>query len=104
MFFAEHGTLDDLKTSIRAIRDDAAAEIEHFQRVADLYEAGEGQYPDRFDLSALVARLLGEQQSATLRWAAWAEEVVTRWDSPSGADAEWGVETIRATGRPFRPD
>ena len=101
VFFAENGTLDDLLTSIRALREDAVAALEHFQRVADRYAAGEGQYRERFALSALVARLLSEQQAATTRWAAWAEQLVSEWDTPSGADAEWGVETLRATGEEF---
>jgi hypothetical protein len=101
VFFAENGTQDDLLASIRAIREDAVAALEHFQRVADLYETGGGQYPQRFALSALVARLLSEQQGATARWAAWAEQLVSGWDLPSGADAQWGVETLRATGEMF---
>jgi len=101
VFFAENGTQDDLLASIRAIREDAVAALEHFQRVADPYETGEGQYPQRFALSALVARLLGEQQAATVRWAAWAERLVSEWHAPSGADAQWGVETLRATGEAF---
>jgi PadR family transcriptional regulator AphA len=98
VFFAENGTQDDLLASIRAIREDAVAVLEHFQRVADLYEAGEGQYPQRFALSALAARLLGEQQAATARWAAWAERLVAEWHAPSRPDADWGVKTLRATG------
>ncbi len=87
--------------SIRALRADAMAAIEHFQRFGDLYEAGEGEYPHRFALSGLVARLLSEQHAATARWATWAERVVAGWDSPSSADAEWGVDTLRATGDGF---
>lgn len=98
VFFAENGTRDDLLASIRAIRDDAIATLQHFQRVADPYEAGEGRYPQRFALSALAARLLAEHHATTARWAEWAEEVVTAWDSPSGADAGWGVEVLRAAG------
>jgi PadR family transcriptional regulator AphA len=101
VFFAENGTQEDLLASIRAIRADATAALEHFQRIADPYEAGEGQYPERFALSALVVRLLGEQQAATARWAAWAERLVSEWHEPSGADADWGVETVRATGEAF---
>jgi PadR family transcriptional regulator AphA len=103
IFFAENGTLEDLLAAIRALRDDAAAQLGHWQQVANRYEAGEGQYPDRFALSALVARLLGEQQRATAGWAEWAEALVSSWGTPSGADARWGVETIRATGEAF-PD
>jgi DNA-binding PadR family transcriptional regulator len=101
VFFAENGTQEDLLASIRAIRADALAAVEHFQRIADPYEAGEGPYPERFALAALVARLLAEQQSVAARWAAWAERVVSEWDGPSGADAEWGVETLRAAGEGF---
>jgi hypothetical protein len=28
-------------------------------------------------------------------------EFGTEWHAPSGADAEWGVETLRATGEAF---
>jgi PadR family transcriptional regulator AphA len=101
VFFAENGTLEDLLASIRAVRDDAAAAVEHWQQVADLYEAGQGEYPERFALSALVARLHGEQQAVTMRWAAWAEQLVSRWATPAGADVDWGVETLRATGAAF---
>lgn len=101
VLFAENGTRDDLLASIRAIREDALAGIEHWLGIADRYEAREGQYPERFALSGLAARLLAEQQVATARWAAWAEQVVSSWDSPSGPDAEWGVETLRATGEAF---
>jgi DNA-binding PadR family transcriptional regulator len=101
VLFAENGTKDDLLETIREIRRDASAVIEHFLQFADVYEAGEGEYPERFDLSALTARLLSEQQMVTVRWADWAEEVVSGWDEPSGADAAWGVETLRATGEGF---
>jgi DNA-binding PadR family transcriptional regulator len=101
VLFAENGTLDDLLASIRAVGDDALAGVAHWQRVADRYHAGEGEYPARFGVSALVARLLGEQQAATARWAAWAQQVVSEWDEPLAAGVDWGVETIRATGEPF---
>jgi DNA-binding PadR family transcriptional regulator len=101
VLFAENGTKDDLLATIRGIRNDALAVREHFLQFADLYDQGKGQYPDRFDLSALAARLLCEQQLATVRWATWAEEVVARWDEPSGADAAWGIETLRASGELF---
>ena len=98
VLFAENGTKDDLLETIRSIREDALAVVDHFLQFADVYEAGDGEYPDRFDLSALAARLLTEQQVATVRWATWAEEVVSGWDSPSGADSSWGIETLRAAG------
>jgi DNA-binding PadR family transcriptional regulator len=101
IFFGENGGKEDLLASLREICDDATAVVRHFRAVADAYDTGAGAYPARFALSALVARLLGEQQAVTARWAAWAEEIVTAWDDASAGDVDWGVETIRATGEPF---
>jgi DNA-binding PadR family transcriptional regulator len=101
VFFAENGTLNDLLAAIRAIREEAIAVLEHFQRATDPYQRGEGQHPQRFALSALAARLLTEQYATTARWAEWAEQVVSAWESTSGADVEWGVEILRATGEGF---
>lgn len=101
VFFAENGTKDDLLEAIRALRDEAVAAVEHFQQFADRYDEGAGDYPERFALSALAARLVSEHRVATMRWAAWAEAVVAAWETPSSGSAEWGVETLRATGKPF---
>jgi PadR family transcriptional regulator, regulatory protein AphA len=101
VLFAEHGSVEDLQASIRAIGEDAAATVEHFQRIADAYETGEGSYPERFAVSSLVARLLSEQQATTVRWAEWAERVVSSWKTPVGPSADWGVKTIRETGGLF---
>jgi DNA-binding PadR family transcriptional regulator len=101
VLFAENGTKDDLLAAIRGIREDALTLVDHFLEFADVYETGDGEYPDRFDLSALAARLLCEQQTVTARWAEWAESVVENWDQPSGADADWGIATLRATGEGF---
>lgn len=104
VFFAENGTLENLLASIDAIRDDAAAAIEHFQQIADLYANHEGEYPNRFALSALVLRLLGEQHAATVAWATWAEQTVAAWEHPAGPDTDWGINAIRDTGQPLTPD
>jgi PadR family transcriptional regulator AphA len=101
VFFGENGSRADMLASLQAVREDALAAVAHFQGIADRYAADEGEYPGRFALSALVARLIGEQQAVTARWAAWAEELVSSWDEGSAGDVEWGIATIRATGEPF---
>ena len=98
VLFAENGTRDDLLATIRALGEDATEAIRHFLRIADQYAANEGEYPRRFGLSSFAARLLLEQQAATLRWAKWAEEVVDGWETPLSGEAAWGIETLRATG------
>jgi DNA-binding PadR family transcriptional regulator len=99
--FAENGTRDDLLAAIRELAEEARAAMRHFLAIADEYAAGDGEYPWRFGLSGLTARLLLEQDAATLRWAAWAAQVVSGWEDPLAPPAEWGVATIRATGTPF---
>jgi len=104
VLFAENGTREELLVSIRALAQDARDALEHFRVIAARYAAGEGEYPGRFGLSGLAFRLLAEHHAATLRWATWAEGVVTGWDGPLSADAPWGVETLGAAGEPFPLD
>jgi DNA-binding PadR family transcriptional regulator len=98
VLFAENGTREDLLASVRALREDAEKALAHWQTVADRYEGGTGEYPGRFALSSLVARLLGEQDAATVRWAHLAEAVISEWQGPSVDDPAWGVATVRAIG------
>jgi PadR family transcriptional regulator AphA len=104
VLFAENGTLADVRASIRALGEDAAEVMRHFLRIADQYAANQGEYPSRFALSGLAARLLMEQQAATLRWAKWAEQVLGGWETPVAEDAAWGIEAVRATGTVFPLD
>jgi DNA-binding PadR family transcriptional regulator len=98
VLFAENGTRDDLLASVRALREDAEEALLHWQEVANRYEEGKGEYPERFALSSLVARLLGEQEAATVRWSHLAEAAISHWDGPSVDDPAWGVATVRSIG------
>jgi PadR family transcriptional regulator AphA len=101
VLFAENGKAEDLIATIRSLGEDATDVIEHFLRIADGYASNQGEYPYRFALSGLAARLLTEQQAATLRWARWAEQVVAGWKTPLAEHADWGVRALRATGKGF---
>lgn len=103
VFFGENGSRDDLRTTLRAVREEALEAVARWQEVAERYASGEGYYPERFAFSALAVRLLGEQQAVTAQWAAWAEEIVSAWDDNSPGEVEWGVAAIRSTGAPFHP-
>jgi DNA-binding PadR family transcriptional regulator len=95
VLFAENGTRDDLLATIRSIGEDAEQVVRHFEVIADRYAEGNGEYPWRFGLSGLAARLLIDQAVATLRWTVWAEGVVEGWPTPLAASADWGTEVIR---------
>lgn len=104
VFFAELGSAGDLQHAIDELARGAADVVAHFVALADRYAAGVGQYPGRFGLTALAARLLVEQQAATLRWAAWATSLAGDSGSTAALDAGWGVETLRSAGAPFPLD
>jgi DNA-binding PadR family transcriptional regulator len=103
VLFAENGTRDDLLATIRSIGEDAEQVVRHFEVIADRYAEGNGEYPWRFGLSGLAARLLIDQAAATLRWSAWAEGVVEGWPTPLAASADWGIEVIRQGARDREP-
>lgn len=99
MFFGEHGTVEDLRAHIDALHASALEGVEHFGEIAETYASGAGRYPDRFAVSAVVARLLAEQQHTLERWARWAKEAVSDWETTEApAPVEWGVEAMRGAG------
>jgi len=98
VLFAENGTKEDLLRAVQSIGEDANAVIRHFVAIADNYEQGSGEYPSRFGLSGLAARLLIDQAAATVRWSEWAVRVINDWDQPLAAGTAWGIETIRQGG------
>lgn len=99
VLFAENGSREDLLSSIRAIGADASAVIEHFRSIADRYAANEGEYPARFALTAVAARLLAELADASLHWSEWATEVVSGWQTPLSEGPDWGVAALRQAGQ-----
>ena len=101
VLFAENGTRDDLLASIQAIGDDATEVIRHFLEIADRYAGDDGAYPYRFALTGLAARLLMEQQAATVRWAAWARAIVEGWETPVSGSTDWGIQVLHSTGEPL---
>jgi DNA-binding PadR family transcriptional regulator len=95
VLFAQNASLDDALAAVRSIARDAEQTIAHFLAVADDYAAGTGEYPRRFAISAVAGRLLLEQQTATVRWAAWAEQTLLDWGRTDVDDADWGVGAMR---------
>jgi DNA-binding PadR family transcriptional regulator len=99
LLFAENGTTADMLAAIKAVREDATNVVTHFLGIADRYAAGAGEYPQRFALSGLAARLLIEQAVAAIRWAAWAERSIAGWTTPTAEDAEWGIAALRTAAQ-----
>ena len=84
VFFADAGTLDQLRTTLRRITEEATERIDRLGELAAT-TATASAFPDRLHLNALCTRLQFEQERGVLRWAVWAEEQVARW--PAADDA-----------------
>ena len=54
--------------------------------------------------SALSPPGYSATSATTVRWALWAEQVVSSWDSASTDNVAWGVKALRATGEAFPLD
>jgi PadR family transcriptional regulator AphA len=77
--FADHGSIDALRTNLAAIRDYAErAQTETEQRI-DEYATTGGPHPERLPVIALVARFYIEQGAAIRRWVDWAETATSDW-------------------------
>ncbi len=79
VFFAEHGTKDDLLAAIDAARDWVDQRYEESEGINQSYLAGEGAFPDRLPWNILCGRFLQEMVDAVERWADWAAKTVEGW-------------------------
>ena len=90
VFFAEHGTKQNLQNTIAALRDWAEQDEELHAGIARSYLAGIGQFPERAAVVILTGRYLAELAETTRRWADWATAVVESWpDDPKAAEPDW---------------
>ncbi len=82
-------------TTIDHIQSDAEATIEHYAQLGSEYARGEGLFPERIHVNALLSSLSIEQARAAVRWAGWAREAVSSWKTTETPDVDWAVETLR---------
>jgi PadR family transcriptional regulator, regulatory protein AphA len=95
--FADHGSIEGLRTNLRAIRELAEADIaDTEQRFREYAETG-GPFPDRLPVIALAAEHFRLQSEALLRWIDWAERTTRNW---TGVTIETGA---RVPADAFRP-
>jgi len=94
VFFADAGTLDQLRATLGEIERDA---VERLERLASMAAGDPGEFRHRLHLSAIGLRLQAEQEMAVLRWARWAQGQVSEWvgsDDPGTWDASAALEEL----------
>lgn len=101
LLYANYGSKDDLLATIQSIEDDAQSTIDHYAQLVTEYARGDGLFPDRIHVNALLGSLSIEQARATVRWARRSRGAVEAWETTATPDIEWAVKTmLHAAGEP----
>ncbi|MET0692757.1 MAG: PadR family transcriptional regulator [Propionibacteriaceae bacterium] len=92
VFYAEHGTTDDVLATLHRLRAWAQELTVHNVAVGSSYLDQSGPHPDRLATLVLTGRFLDDYLETIDRWAEWATEVVQTWPSdPSDAVPDLGA-------------
>src|SRR5262245_62173298 len=94
LVFGNHGTKDDLLRALDQIEEHADAQVANFVDIGREYLRGEGRFPERIHVIALVASLFITQGRATAEWARWAKGEVEHWQDTRVPDTDWATRTL----------
>ena len=86
VFFAEHGSVDDLLRAIRSVREEAVQTEQEVAAMVCAYATDGGPFPERLHVIALMGKLLHTHRRAMIDWAEWADQQVTAWTSTTLGD------------------
>jgi DNA-binding PadR family transcriptional regulator len=104
VFFAEHGSKDDLLSTIRGVGRWAADQVASSEGISQGYLEGEGPFPERLPWLVLCGAFLSTYIEAMSDWAAWAESVVEDWpDDLRDAPVDWSTLQRMADQLPVLP-
>jgi DNA-binding PadR family transcriptional regulator len=95
ILFGNMGSKDDVLRALRRIEDDAVAMSRHYVELGGEYARGDGPFPDRIHVNALLVSLAVAQGKATQAWARAARADVEQWDDAAVPDVDWAVKRLR---------
>jgi DNA-binding PadR family transcriptional regulator len=95
LLYGNSGTKENLLAAIERVAKDADQSITHFCDLGEEYARGEGRFPDRIHVNALILTLMVEQARAAARWAAWASDEVEKWADTTTPDIDWAASAMR---------
>jgi PadR family transcriptional regulator AphA len=94
LFFADHGTKDDLLATLAELEEQALALRRQAVEQGTEYLAGTAPFPERLHILALVGRFTLDHTALVVDWARWARAEVDRW--PDVHSGEVSPEVLRA--------
>lgn len=92
--FSEHGSKDDLLAAVRSLREHSADFRAQGTEVIRSYVEGDGPFPQRLHIHALVSSFFVEYIALLERWSTWAEAEVEQWPDTTSPAAFPGASDI----------
>jgi DNA-binding PadR family transcriptional regulator len=83
VFFADGGTLEQLRANLRVIAETADARLAELGTKVDELASGGKPFPERVHLNTLGLRFIIDHEHAISSWARWALEQTAAWSSTS---------------------
>ena len=83
VFFADSGTLEQLRATLRSIADGADARLGELQVKVEENDAGDVAFPERLPLNNIGLRFHVDHERTIGDWARWALEQTAEWNSPT---------------------
>jgi PadR family transcriptional regulator AphA len=88
VFFADGGSLDQLRANLTAIAEAADARLVDLTEKVDQHRSGVPPFPERLHLNALGMRFVIDHERNIAAWARWALEQTSGWTSTTDA-GDW---------------
>jgi DNA-binding PadR family transcriptional regulator len=79
VFFAEHGTKEDLLATLAAVREWSDERLDASARLPQAYLDGTGPFPERLPWLLLIGQFILDFELMVGKWAEWATEIVDGW-------------------------
>jgi PadR family transcriptional regulator AphA len=83
VFFADGGTLEQLRTTLTRIAETADARVEELDEKFAEHAAGSVPFPDRLSINTVALRFQYEHERLVGQWARWANAQTAEWNSPT---------------------
>lgn len=94
VLFADQGTLDDLRGSLRALDDWAAERLAEGGEICRGYLSGSAPFPERLHINALIADYYVDLYRITRDWVARAEAEAATWPGTEGVGLTPGTRAM----------
>ena len=92
VFFAEHGSKEDLVAALAGVRPWLAQRAAQGVQINLGYLRGQGPFPERLPWLILAGKFLDDFDAMVANWVEWAAAVVDQWpDDVRAAEPDWGA-------------